>query len=61
MISSALEAGREHQTEKEIVISINRHLVLELAEMQERVGGSRVVVEGGHYKLSQETKRGDFL
>jgi len=32
MISSSLEAGRERPTEK-VIMSINRHLVLELAEM----------------------------
>ena len=52
MISSSLEAGREGPTEKEVVVSINHHLVLELAEMQ---------VKGGHHKLFRETERGDFL
>jgi len=40
IISSSLEAERERLTEKEIIESINRHIVLELAEMQERVRGS---------------------
>ena len=31
------------------------------AGMQERVGGSGAVVEGGHHKLSQEMECGDFL
>jgi len=40
IISSSLEAERERLTEKEIIESINRHIVLELAEMQESVRGS---------------------
>ena len=31
MISSSLEAGREHLTE-EVIVNIDRHLVLKLAE-----------------------------
>jgi len=37
----SLEAGRERSTE-EIVVSIDHHLVLVLAEMKEWVGGFRV-------------------
>jgi len=40
MINSTLEAGREHPTEKKVIVSVNHHLVLKLTEMQERVGGS---------------------
>ena len=32
MISDSLEAGREWPTEKEVVVSIDRDLVLELAK-----------------------------
>jgi len=39
MVSGALETGRERPTEEEVVVSINCHLVLALAEM-EGVGGS---------------------
>ena len=61
MISGSLEAGRERLTKKEVFVSINYHLVLELAEMQERIGGYRVMVEGGHHKLPREMERRDFL
>jgi len=33
MISGSLEAGRERPTEKEVIMSIVRHLVLKLMEM----------------------------
>jgi len=33
MISGSFETGREHPTEKEVVMSIDRHLVLELAKI----------------------------
>ena len=33
IISGSLEAGRECQTEKELIVSIEGHLVLELVEM----------------------------
>ena len=61
MISGSLDTVRERPTDKEVVVSINRHLVLELAEMWERVVGSRVLIEGGRHKFSRETERGDFL
>jgi len=33
MIGGSLKAGREHPTEKEVVVAIDRYLVLKLAEM----------------------------
>jgi len=61
MIYGSLKVRRECLTEKEIIMSIDCHLVFELAEMQKRVSGSRVVIEGGHHKFSQKTESGDFL
>ena len=40
MISGSFEAGRECWTKKEVIVSIDHHLILELAEMQKRIGGS---------------------
>ena len=60
MISDTLESGREHPTEEEVIVRIDCHLVLKLAKMKEGVGGSRVMVEGGHHKL-QKTECGDFV
>ena len=40
MISGSFKAGRKRQTEKEVIVSIDHHLILELAEMQKRIGGS---------------------
>ena len=53
MVGGALETERERSTKKKVVVSVDCHFVLELAEM-ERVGGSRVAIEGGHHKFSQE-------
>ena len=39
MISGSHEDGRERPTEKEVIVSINRHLVLKLAKI---LGGSEV-------------------
>ena len=49
MVSDTLETGRERPKEEEVIMSVYCHLVLELAEMKEGVGGSRVVVEGGYH------------
>jgi len=61
MISGFLESGRERPTKKEAMMSIDLYLVLELVEMQERVGGPRVVVKGGHHKLPRKMECGDIL
>jgi len=61
MVGGTLEAGRERPTEKKVVASMDRHFVSKLVELKEGVGGSRVAVEGGHYKLLRESERGDFL
>ena len=55
IVSDTLKTGRERSTEDEVIISINGHLVLKLAKMKKGVGDFRVVIEGGHHKLSQET------
>jgi len=60
MICSALETGRERLIKKKVVMSMNRHFILEPAEMKNGVGHSRVAVEGGLHKFPQESKRGDF-
>jgi len=46
MVSDTPETARERPTEN-VVVSLDCHLILKLAEMKEGVGGSRVVVEGG--------------
>ena len=61
MISGSLKAERERPTEKKVVMSIDHHLVLKLVEMQERVRGSRVVVECRYHKFPREMECGDFL
>jgi len=44
----------------EIVVSVDRHLTLVLAEIKEWVGGSRIVIKGWHHKLLWEAERGDL-
>jgi len=61
MIDNALEIKREHPTEEKVIVSVGRHFVLELEEMEKGVGRFRVAVEGGHHKFSRESVRGDFL
>jgi len=34
IISGSLEPGRERPTEKKVIVSINRHLILKMAEIQ---------------------------
>jgi len=46
VVGEPLEAGWECSTEKEVVMGIDRYLVLVLAEMKESVEGSRVVIKG---------------
>jgi len=50
VVGDPLEAGRKCST-KEVVVSVNCHLVLVLGKMKEWVGGSRVVIKGRHHKL----------
>ena len=38
MIGSALETRRERLTEEKVIVSMDCHFVLELAEMEKRVG-----------------------
>jgi len=41
-------------------MSVDRHLILILAEMKKWVEASRVVNEGRHHKLLREVELGDF-
>ena len=51
MVGGTLETERECPTEK-VVMSVDRHFVLELTEMKKGVGCSPVIVEGGHENRS---------
>ena len=51
IIGGSLEYESEHPIEKEVIVNVNRYLVLTLAEMSDKVGGSRVVIESGHHKF----------
>ena len=47
------EVERERPTGKEVIMSIDYHLVLKLAKIQERARGSLVVDEGRHHNFSK--------
>jgi len=36
MVGGALETGRERPTKEQVVVSVHRHFISELAEMKER-------------------------
>ena len=61
VVGNSLEVGRERSTEKEIIMSIDRHLVLVLTEMYEGLKDSRVVVKGWHQKLLRKAEHDHFL
>ena len=60
MVGGALETGRERPTKEKVIVSIDRHFMLELAKMKEGVRGSRIVVEDRHHELPQKAEHGDF-
>ena len=61
MVSDTLETERERPIEKEVIVSIDCHLVLELVETKVRVRGSQVVIKSRHHKLAPKMECGDFL
>ena len=60
MVGDPFKAGWKCSAEKKVIISVDRHLILILAEMKEGVEGSRIVVEGRNHELPREVERGDF-
>ena len=60
VVGDPLEAGCGCSAE-EVIMGIDCHLILALAEMKEWVGGSRVVIKGRHHKFLRQAERGDFL
>ena len=60
MIGGTLETGREYPIEEKVIVSMDRHFILDLAEMKKGVERSRVAVEGGHHEFPRESERGDF-
>ena len=57
--SGAFETGREHETQKEVIVRVDCNLVQVLPEVLD--GISRVVFEARHYELLGEVVRSDFL
>ena len=60
MVGDPLEAGWECSVEKEVVVGVDCHLVLVLAEMKEWVRSFQIVIKGWHHKLLWEAERGDL-
>ena len=56
----ALKAGREH-ADQEVVVGVDRYLVLVLPKMLDGIDRSGVAVEAWHYEFLQEAVRDDFL
>jgi len=61
VVSSALETRREHTTQVQVVVRMNRHLVLILTEVMDGVDCSGVAFEARHHKLLREAVRSDLL
>ena len=60
MVGGALETRGECSIKEKVIVSRDYHFILELAEMKEEVGGSRVAIEGEHQEFSRESEHGDF-
>ena len=43
MVSDLTEARREHSAEEKVILSVDHHFVLVLAEVQERIEGPQIV------------------
>ena len=54
VVGSALETGREHMAQEQVIMRVNRHLVLVLMEVLDRVGHSRVALETQHHSFFEK-------
>ena len=61
VVGSAFEIGWEHATQEEIIIRVDRHLILVLLVELDGIDRSRIALEARHYKLFGEAVRSDFL
>jgi len=61
VVSGAFETGWEHATQEEVIVRVDRHLVLVLPEVLDEIGDPRVALEDWHYELFGDAVRGDFL
>ena len=61
VIDDAFETEWEHATQEEVIIIVDRHLVLVLSEVLHMIGRPRVALEARHYELFRKTVRGNFL
>jgi len=60
VVGDRLEAGWECLIEEEVIVGVNRHLILVLAEMKEWVESSRIVIKRQYHKLLWEAERGNL-
>ena len=61
VISNALETGLEHMTQEQVIVKVDSHLVLELMEVLDGAGHSRVLLEAWHHELLLKAVRSDLL
>ena len=57
----ALEAGREHAAQEEVIMGVHRHLVLVPPKMLDGVGRSGVAFKAWYYEFLRKAMRDDFL
>ena len=60
VVGNAFETRWEHTTQEMVIVRVNRHLILVLQEVLDRIGRPRVALEARHYELFGEVVRGDF-
>ena len=61
VVSGAFETGWEHATQEEVIVRVDRHLVLVLPEVLDGIDRPRVALEAWHYELFVKEMKGDFL
>jgi len=60
IVGDAFKTGWEH-TIQEVIVRVDRHLVLVLPEVLDGIDRLRVALEAWHYELFRKAVRGDFL
>jgi len=57
VVGGAFETGWEHTSQEEVIMRVDRYLVLVLSEEMNGINRSRVVLEVRHYELFEKTVR----
>ena len=61
VIGSALETEREHMAQEQVIMRVNRHLVLVLMNVLDGVSCSRVAFKARHHELFHEVVKSDLF